>query len=135
MNKSAGFTLVEVLVVLMIVGFASVLLTQGLGQIFTARARLGPFIDQSEDAARIGTWFRQVVGGTLPDTLGGSNIFAGNTTTIQGLSDMPMGAAAGVSPAGGYATGDSALRAAIGTTIDQTAWVVLDVYPRRFYSA
>lgn len=128
-KAQSGFTLVEVLVVLIIVGFASVLLTQGLGQIFTARARLGPFIDQSEDASRIGIWFRQVAGGVMPDTLGGANVFTGTDSIVQGLTVMPMGAVSGAPTPfrmelATASPGSSALRISSygGPTIDLFTW-------------
>jgi hypothetical protein len=55
---------------------------------------------------------------------------------VPELDEVPMAAAAGISPAGGYATGDVALRAGISTTIDQirAAGVGWRWYPRRFYA-
>lgn len=90
-----GFSLVEVLVVLLIVGLVSTILIQGMAQVFAARERLAPYIDRGEDAARLSLWFRQVAGGAVPDFKGGAHVFRGDGQGLSGLTLAPLGGRVG----------------------------------------
>lgn len=67
--------------------------------------------------------------------LGDPGAYARDSTTGVLDDEVPMAAAAGISPAGGFATGDAALRAAISATVQQikAGGVGFRWYPRRFF--
>ena len=67
--------------------------------------------------------------------LGDPGAYVRDSSGVVDVDPVPMAAAAGVSPAGGYATGDAALRAGISATINQikAGGVGWRWYPRRFW--
>ena len=88
--KSAGFTLVEVLVVLIIVGMISSILLQALGQIFRLQGRFGQQLAQSQEGVMYSGWFRQVIQGLQTDYPQGAGVFRGTDTELAGLSTASL---------------------------------------------
>lgn len=88
--KSSGFTLVEILVVLIIVGMVSGILLQALSQIYRLQGRFGQQLAQSQEGAMYANWFRQVIQGLQTDYPQGKDIFRGTETSLQGLSISPL---------------------------------------------
>lgn len=96
MNRAArGFTLLEVLVVLVITALLSTLLLQALSQVYRLQARFGSQIDQSQGAAMRADWFRQLLQGLKPDYADGPRPFAGGSSRIEGLSSTGLSATGG----------------------------------------
>lgn len=95
-RNQSGFTLIEILVVLVIVGMISSVVVTGLAQVFSLRERLGPLVDQSDRTALIGSWYRKHVKGIIPDVRDGKYVFKGGPRQFTGLSNMTIGADAGV---------------------------------------
>ncbi len=95
-NRQGGFSLLEVLVVLVIVGFVSAALVQALSQVLSVRTRLGPFIDRSEDTARVGEWYRRVISGVVPAPKDSIYVFRGTSNEIIGLTLSPLTGAVGM---------------------------------------
>jgi prepilin-type N-terminal cleavage/methylation domain-containing protein len=85
-----GFTLVEMLVVLIIVGMTTTLLFQMLSQTFRMQHVAGIQIADTRQGAMEADWLRQVVNGLQPDYIDGKNIFKGTARKITGLSDNPL---------------------------------------------
>ncbi len=56
--SQSGFTLVEVLVTLVILAMVAAVAFGSLGQVFEARARLRPYLDESEKTTLVADWFR-----------------------------------------------------------------------------
>jgi len=92
----SGFSLLEVLVVLVIVAMVTTALTQALSQALAVRTKLGPYIDRSEDTARIGEWYRQIVNGTVPADDDLATSFRGNPSEISGLTLAPLAGEVGI---------------------------------------
>jgi prepilin-type N-terminal cleavage/methylation domain-containing protein len=90
-----GFTLIEILVVLVIVAMISGVVMTGLAQVFNIKERLGPLIDQSDEAALVGSWYRGLVRGVAPDYKGSKSVFAGGPASFSGLSLMSIGGETG----------------------------------------
>lgn len=95
-KTSAGYSLLEMLVVFVIVGLISSLLLQGLTYILQLRLR---FLDavkvQQADALRE-YWFRSVSRAVLPDQPEGSHGFQGDDRGFSGLTVAALQAPAGL---------------------------------------
>ena len=90
-----GFTLVEVLVVLVITALLSTLLLQALAQVSRLQARFGAQIEQSQGGAMRADWFRQLLQGLKPDYADGPQRFTGGSDRIEGLSSTGLSVAGG----------------------------------------
>jgi prepilin-type N-terminal cleavage/methylation domain-containing protein len=93
---TGGFTLVEVLVVLVIVALVSGVLLSAFERVLDIRVRLATFLDGVEAPVLVVDWFRSSVGGLLADKAEGRDRFSGNTHGMRGLTLAPLNAAAGV---------------------------------------
>lgn len=87
----AGFTLIEVLVVLIIVGVTSGVLFQALDQAYRLQDRFGRELFKVQQGQMASDWYRQTVQGLQPDYPDGQNIFRGKDRTFSGLSSNPLG--------------------------------------------
>ena len=90
-----GFTLVEVLVVLVITALLSTLLLQALAQVSRLQARFGAQIEQSQGGAMRADWFRQLLQGLKPDYADGPQRFTGGSDRIEGLSSTGLSTTGG----------------------------------------
>jgi general secretion pathway protein J len=95
-TAAVGFTLVEMLVVLVIVALIGGMLLSGFERVLDIRLRLAAFLDGVEAPTLIADWFRASVDGLLPDAATGRDRFAGNPRRMTGLSLAPLDATAGV---------------------------------------
>jgi general secretion pathway protein J len=86
MRRGRGFTLLEMMVVLVIVSLLMTVLTQALwmGLDLLRRAR-GDMTAQAVETMRLG-WYREAVAGLLPERPGGPHRFAGEGRRFAGLS-------------------------------------------------
>ncbi|MGA8398608.1 MAG: prepilin-type N-terminal cleavage/methylation domain-containing protein [Stellaceae bacterium] len=91
-----GFTLVELLVVLVIVALISGVLLTAFDRILDIRLRLATFLDGVEAPTLVADWFRSTVGGLVADTRTGAGHFTGDAHHLTGLTLAPLDAAAGV---------------------------------------
>jgi len=85
-----GFTVIEMLVVLILVGLLTTLLMQGFSYVLGLRIR---FLDQL-DRQRVGAlqmhWFRQVCMTLSPDQPDGEWVFSGEDRLLRGLTLSPL---------------------------------------------
>jgi general secretion pathway protein J len=91
-NRKGGFTLLEMLVVLIIVGFITSILFQALDQIYKLQSRFGLQLAESQQGAMYTDWFRQVVQGLQTDFSNGKQKFQGTDTEFSGLTTSPLSA-------------------------------------------
>ncbi|HZT87978.1 MAG TPA: prepilin-type N-terminal cleavage/methylation domain-containing protein [Stellaceae bacterium] len=91
-----GFTLVELLVVLVVVGLIGAVLLAGFERVLDIRLRLAGFLDGVEAPVLVADWFRASVGGLVADPSEGPGRFAGARRKLTGLSLAPVDATAGV---------------------------------------
>jgi prepilin-type N-terminal cleavage/methylation domain-containing protein len=89
-NIQRGFTLVEMLVVLILVGLITGILFQALSQVFHLQARAGGEMDKMRQNAMLSDWFRQVIHGVQPDYDDGKHKFQATGRTITGLTISPL---------------------------------------------
>lgn len=89
-GRQSGFTLVEVLITLVLVAMVAAVAFGSLTQVFEARNRLRPYLDQSEQTTLVASWFRQTIRALLADYDDGPHPFAGTTTQIAGLTASPL---------------------------------------------
>lgn len=91
-TRSRGFSILEMLVVLMIVGMISSILFQALDQIYKLQGRFGLQLAQSQQGAMYTDWFRQVVQGMQPDFPDGAEKFQGRETEFTGVTTSALSA-------------------------------------------
>lgn len=81
-----GFTLVEILVVLVITALVSTLLFQALAQVYRLHERSGAQLTQSQGGAMRVDWYRQLLQGLQTDYADGEHVFKGMQDRLQGLT-------------------------------------------------
>lgn len=89
-RKARGFTLVEMLVVLVLTGAIVAILTQALGQVFRLQSHFGAELFNTQQGEMYTEWFRQSVNGLLPDHPDGPEKFKGAEKEFQGLTLAPL---------------------------------------------
>jgi prepilin-type N-terminal cleavage/methylation domain-containing protein len=89
-GRGAGFTLLEVLVVLIIVGLVASSLFEAMTRLNDVRGRLSPFLAESERVGLLNSWFRTAVNDIVPDQQDGKNVFKGAARSFSGLTLGPL---------------------------------------------
>lgn len=91
MSRNRGFTLLEVLVVLMLLAIVSGALFEGLS--FTLRIRQGLLaqMDRQRSGVLQSFWIRSVISGTQPVSLPRKGNFVGKSSSISGTSNGTLG--------------------------------------------
>lgn len=94
-----GFTLVEMLVVLIITSLAAALLMQASTHVLGLQQRLNAQLERLRGPALSADWLRQVVQGLQPDYHDGVARFSGTARGFSGLTTNPLsGAYGGLEP-------------------------------------
>lgn len=91
----AGFTLLEMLVVMILTGMITTLLLQGLQQVFRLQSHFGREIFNAGQGAMQIAWFRQTVNGIMPDFSGGKHQFNGQGRRFDGITNSSLHAPSG----------------------------------------
>lgn len=94
-NSQRGFTLMEMVVVMLIAGLVSGLLFEGTAQLMGVQGRLEHQLTELRGEALRADWLRQVVQGLQPDYADGKQIFKGSPGGFSGLTTNPLSAAYG----------------------------------------
>lgn len=89
-SRNAGFTLLEMLVVLVIVGLITSILFQALSQIYKLQSRFGVQLAESQQGAMYNDWFRQIVQGLQNDFVNGKDLFQGTDHDFKGVTISPL---------------------------------------------
>ncbi len=85
-----GFTLIEVLVVLILFGMIGSILFQALERAYRLQDRFGLELFNVQQGQMATDWYRQTVQGLLPDYPNGKSIFRGTALEFSGLSTNPL---------------------------------------------
>jgi prepilin-type N-terminal cleavage/methylation domain-containing protein len=94
-DRQQGFTLIEVLVTLVLLGLVAATVFGSLRQVLEARVRLRPYLDQSQETALAAGWFRQTVHGLIADYPDAKDRFTATADQFSGLSASPLAGPAG----------------------------------------
>lgn len=86
-----GFTLIEMLVVLIIAALISGILFQALERAYRLQARFGTELFRVQQGQMAVGWYRQTLQGLYPDQPDGRHVFRGTDHEISGLSNNPLG--------------------------------------------
>lgn len=89
-RRGLGFTLMEMLVVLVITSLAAGVLMQASSQVLGLQARLNAQLDGLRGPALGADWLRQVVQGLQPDYSDGAHRFVGTSRGFAGLTTNPL---------------------------------------------
>ena len=84
--KRGGFTLIEMLVVLIITALVSGVLFQALERSYALQRRFGTELFKVQQGQMAVDWYRQTVQGLYPEQPNGSDLFHGDGATFSGLS-------------------------------------------------
>lgn len=95
-RRPKGFTLVEVLVVLILVSIIATLLIQGVGIILSLRYRAVNFVDQQQHNQLRSAWVTALLNGLVPDRPGRDHLFKGSPNRLDGLSIQTLSAPIGL---------------------------------------
>lgn len=87
----SGFTLIEVLVVMILVAMVSGILFQALERAYRLQSRFGVELFKVQIGQMSTDWYRQTIQGLYPDRTDGPNVFTGQAQTFSGLSTNPLG--------------------------------------------
>ncbi len=90
-----GFTLIEVLVVLIMTGTITGLLFQALERAYRLQDRFGAELFGAQQGQMATDWYRQTVQGLRTDYPDGKNLFKGSEQEFSGLSDNSLGGQSG----------------------------------------
>lgn len=85
-RRQRGFTLLEILVVFVIVGFVASILLQALSQVYRLQERFGQESLRSQDGAMRAEWFRHALEGLLTALPGDPAVFHGEPGMLSGFS-------------------------------------------------
>lgn len=88
-----GFTLLEMLVVLILTGMITGILMQGLHQVFRLQTHFGRELFNTQQGGMYTEWFRQSVDGILPDYPNGKHKFKGSAREFSGMTLSPLNTA------------------------------------------
>lgn len=90
-SRQVGFTLIEVLVVLILLALVSGILFQALERAYRLQNRFGTELFKVQQGQMAADWYRQTVQGLYPDQPEGPNMFRGKGQEFSGLSSNPLG--------------------------------------------
>jgi len=89
-NTTAGFTLLEALVVLVITSLVSVVLVQGFGLVLSARTSVENKLTDVDQAILQNNILLEPLRGIVPDYPNQPNVFGGAETELRGLTTRPL---------------------------------------------
>lgn len=94
-ESCGGFTLLEILVVMVLVGLITGVLFQALGQVLRVQRGVGEEIYLRQQGAMLMGWFRQSVNALMPEYEDGKHRFRGSAREFSGLTLAPLDAPQG----------------------------------------
>lgn len=95
-EATAGFTLIEALVVLIFVGIVTAVLTDSLTRVFELRTRFAAYLDSAAASQMTLSWLRRSTESLIPDYPEGEGRFHGTAVEFSGISLAAPGADPGI---------------------------------------
>lgn len=86
-----GFTLIEILVVLIMTGMVSGILFQAIERAYRLQERFGIELFSAQQGQMATDWYRQTIQGLRPDYPDGKSQFKGTQNEFSGLTDLSLG--------------------------------------------
>lgn len=93
--RQQGFTLLEILVVMLLTAMITSILMMGLQQMFRLQTHFATEAYQGHQLTMQANWFRQTIHGLMPDYQDGRNKFKGTPRQMTGLTTAPLNASEG----------------------------------------
>lgn len=127
-RASRGFTLIEVLVVIVLVSLMSYLLMQSMSQVMFLRFRFLTFLETLQVGKMQEQWFRQVASSIATDLQPSTNIFVGDKRGFSGRILNPLQGPIGVPTQARMRLVQAGVRvslkyAELGAELDLGSWV------------
>jgi prepilin-type N-terminal cleavage/methylation domain-containing protein len=94
-SPQAGFTLIEVLVVMILMGLITGVLFQALERAYRLKNHFAISLTSVQQSQMTTDWYRQSINSLFPDFSDGSQIFQGKALQLSGLSTHPLNSDAG----------------------------------------
>ncbi len=91
--RESGFTLLELLVVLILSGMVAGILLQALQHVLRLEEHFGKELFSTQQGQMYEDWYRRSVQGLVPDHLDGGNRFRGSAREFRGLTLAPLSSA------------------------------------------
>ena len=88
-----GFTLLELLVVLVLTGMVTAILMQALQHVFRLETHFSKELFSTQQGQMYEDWYRRSVNGLVPDHVDGKNRFKGSGQEFAGLTLAPLSTA------------------------------------------
>ncbi len=132
-SAAEGFTLIEALVVLMLVGLVSAVVTDSLTRVLDLRTRLAVYLDSAASSRMTLNWLRRSVAGLVPDFIDGTDRFRGTAAEFTGISITAPGYDIGVPQRVSWRLApNAAIRGVtLSTRIGDGQWVGVAEWPDR----
>lgn len=89
-HREAGFTLVEMLVVLVLTSLLTGILATALHQVMRLQQHFGTETFNSQQGAMQAAWFRDCINGAMPGERKGKDAFRGTSEELHGLTLAPL---------------------------------------------
>ena len=89
-QRTNGFTLLEVLVVMLLASMIALLMMEALSYVYTIQQRVAASTERMQTKAMVRDWLRGVLKGIQPDYPHGGHLFQGSADTLSGLTTTPL---------------------------------------------
>ncbi len=96
LRQTLGFTLIEMLVVLVLLGIITTLLIEGFTYVIRLRSRVLAHVEEITVRKMEENWVRSLCGGLTPDFKGEKHVFIGQRSYLSGLTLAPLKSNPGV---------------------------------------
>lgn len=97
--RQSGFTLLEMLVVMVLTALVVGIAFEGLSRVADLRVRLARHLDGALDETVVASWFRASVSALQPDLDAAPDAFKGSATEMSGLTLQPVDQSPGAASA------------------------------------
>lgn len=132
-RASEGFTLIEALVVVLLIGLVAAVVTESLTRVLDLRTRLAVYLDSATSSRMTLNWLRRSAAGLVPDFVDGEDRFRGTSTEFTGISITAPGYDIGIPQRVSWrlAPNPAVRGVTLSTRIGNGPWVAVAEWPDR----